>query len=58
MDCVMGSWTAQLTVSWVANVIQKSVFLVKRSRSAVQLLGVADWQTYVTYTLILCYIAL
>ena len=36
--CVMGSWTAQLAVGGVANVVQKSVFLMKRSRSAVRLL--------------------
>ena len=36
--CVMGSWTAQPTVSQVANVVQKSVFLAKRSRLAIQLL--------------------
>ena len=33
--CAMGSWTAKLTVGQVANVIQKSVFLTKRSRSVV-----------------------
>ena len=37
MPCVMGSWTTQLTASQDAKVIQKSVFLAKRSRSAVQL---------------------
>ena len=57
--CVMGSWTAQPTVGHVANVVRKSVFLMKRSRLAVQLLGVVKQANfYVTYTLILCYIAL
>ena len=35
--CVMGSWTAQLTVGQDANVIQKDVFLMKRSRLAIRL---------------------
>ena len=37
MPCVIGSWTAQLTVSWDKKVIQKSIFLMKRSRFAVWL---------------------
>ena len=35
MPCVMGSWTAKPTVSQDAKVIQKSVFLTKRSRLAI-----------------------
>ena len=44
--CVMGSWTAWPTVGQVANVVQKSVCLMKRSRLAIQLLGVADQPTF------------
>ena len=35
MPCVMVSWTAQPTVSQDAKVIQKSVYLAKRSRLAI-----------------------
>ena len=35
--CVMGSWTAWPTVSQDKKVVQKSVFLMKRSRSAIRL---------------------
>ena len=45
MPCVMGSWIAWPTVGQDKKVVQKSVFLVKRSRSAIQLFGVADQLT-------------
>ena len=49
--CVMGSWTAWPTVGWDAKVIQKSVFLTKRSRSAIPLFW--SGRLYTTCTLIL-----
>ena len=34
--CVMGSWTAWPTVSQSKKVVRKSVYLVKRGRSAIR----------------------
>ena len=59
VHCVMGSWTAQLTVGWVANVIQKVFFLQKESRSAIRLSqGSRPAKFYTTCTLNFHYITL
>ena len=54
MPCVMGSWAAQPTVSWDKIVIQKSVFLAKTSRLAVQLFWCGRLANFTQLVLLFC----
>ena len=54
MPCVMGSRTAWLTVGWDKKVVQNSVFLAKRSRSAVWLFGCSWPANFTQLVLLFC----
>ena len=54
MHCVMVTRTAQQTVNQFTIVIQKCVYLAKKSRSAIQLLGAANPANFSVNLLFIC----